>query len=473
MPGGVNLLFTLLLWTFFLIIFLSNHKNKINQWCFISGMIFSLGVLKEYFFFDLVPFLAQNKLMTFSPQQAEFIYSVMTALLYLLVMPSSLIFSLYFAEYYFKNKKPLFRIQLVMVLLIVILSLVYHPAQFRQYQLNSKLFWVLISAYNLTYGAILTSIMLRAVRHERNTTWKRQKRRVNILVLPLLWFWLITIFIIHTLNIKPLFHVWQGNVVLLLILLGYYMVMAFREGIMGVKLKAVSYKWGSEARMAQKSTHYLNHFLKNEVAKIEWCTNNLSNRFGSEVPEEVGIIFHSVDHIKNLVQKTQSYSKDIQLNYSICSLYELINSCVEDTRKRLLDKDIDFKINCGQNICVKCDAMHLSEVLNNLLNNAVEAIEKSGIVFIDFSVDDKRKKYILSVKDNGIGIDKESLSHLFEPYYTNKSGPDHFGLGLFYCYRVMEKHSGSIEVKSETGIGSVFSLYFPKDFCCFDEKEAK
>lgn len=471
MPGGVNLLFTLLLWTFSLIILLSNHKNKINQWCFISGMIFSLGVLKEYFFFDLVPFLNQNGL-GFAALQAESIYSVMTALLYLLVMPSSLISSLYFAEYHFKNKKSLFRIQLVMILLIVILSLVYHPTQFRQYQLNSELFWVLISAYNLMYGAIITVIMLRAVRHEKDTTWKKQKRLVNILLLPLLWFWLITIFVIHTLNIQPLFHAWQGNVVLLFILLGYYMVMAFREGIMGVKLKVVSYKWGSQASMAQKSTYYLNHFLKNEVAKIEWCANNLSNKFACEVPEEISIIFHSVDHIKNLVQKTQSYSKDIQLNYSICSLYELINSCVEDIRKRLQGKDIDFKINCGQNICAKCDTMHLAEVLNNLLNNAVEAIEKNGIVFIDFSFDDKRKKYILSVKDNGTGIDKESLSHLFEPYYTNESAPDHFGLGLYYCYRVMEKHGGSIEVKSEIGTGSVFSLYFPKDFCRFDEKEA-
>lgn len=472
MPGGVNLLFTLLLWTFFLIILLSNRKNKINQWCFISGMIFSLGVLKEYFFFDFIPFLNRNG-CGFPAWQAESIYSVMTAMLYLLVMPSSIIFGLYFAEYHFKNKKSLLRIKLLMVLLIVILSLVYHPARFRQYQLSSELFWVLLSAYNLTYGVILTIIMHRAVRHEQNTTWKRQKRIVNILVLPLLWFWLITIFVIHTLNITPLFHAWQGNVVLLLILLCYYMVMAFREGIMGVKLKVVSYKWGSQARMAQKSTYYLNHFIKNEVAKIEWCTNNLSNKFDSEVPEEIDIIYHSVDHIKNLVQKTQSYSKDIQLNYSICSLYELINSCVEDIKMRLRGKDIDFKINCMQNICVKCDAMHLAEVLNNLLNNAVEAIEKTGIVFIDFCKDDKRKKYILSVKDNGTGIDKENLSHLFEPYYTDKCDPDHFGLGLYYCYRVMEKHGGSIEVKSETGIGSVFSLYFPKDFCCFDEKEAK
>ena len=161
-----------------------------------------------------------------------------------------------------------------------------------------------------------------------------------------------------------------------------------------------------------------------------------------------------------LIHKIQLYSKDIQLNGGICSLYELVENCIEDSQKRVC-KDICFKNNCEKGIFIHCDSFHISEVLNNLLNNAIDAIQNSGVIIVDFDASNK-KQYSLFVKDNGIGIKKETLPHLFEPYYTSKSGDEHFGLGLFYCYRVMQKHNGNIDVKSEFGVGSVFSLYFPK-----------
>jgi len=460
MPVGVNLIFTLLLWTFFLIIFLSNSKDKVNQWCFISGMIFSLGVLKEYFFFDLVPFLSQNHFSLFSSLWVESIYSTMTAIVYLLAMPSALVFSFYFSDFRFISPKGLSISRWIIIPAIILFALIYHPFEFRQYQLNSFFFWLSISIYNLAIGIWLTVIMARTVLQEKNSIWRKQKRRVATLVLPLLWYWLITIFVIHTLNIQVLFKVWHNNVLLLTVLLGYYLVVAFREGIMGIKLEAAHYKWSSDIKTVQQGTQYINHFLKNEIAKIEWCANNLANKLESETPEEVGIIFRSMDRLKYLIHRTQLYSKDIQLNCSICSLFEIVENCIEDVCKRTR-KDILFQNNCEKGISIRCDSFHISEVLNNLLNNAVDAIEKSGTIVIDLDASNRRQ-YILSIRDNGIGIQKEALSHLFEPYYTSKNDDEHFGLGLFYSYRVMQKHNGSIDVKSEVGVGSVFHLYFSK-----------
>jgi len=379
-----------------------------------------------------------------------------------LAVPSVLIFTFYFSGFRFVRPKGLTIARWTTVIAIIAFVLIFHPDEFRQYQLNSFFFWLTISIYNLAYGIWITVIMTRTVLEEKNTIWRRQKRRVALLILPLLWYWLITIFVIHTLNIQVLFKVWQQNIVILFILLGYYLVVAFREGIMGIKLETAHYKWNSDVEIVQQGTQYTNHFLKNEVAKIEWCANNLANKSGSETPEEISIIFRSMDRLKYLIHKTQLYSKDIQLNCSVCSLYELVEHCIEDVRKRIC-KDIIFQNNCEKEILIRCDPFHISEVLNNLLNNAIDAIEKSGTILIDFDANNK-KQCVLSVKDSGAGMKKEALSHLFEPYYTNKDDDEHFGLGLFYCYRVMQKHNGIIDVKSEIGVGSVFSLYFPNYF---------
>ncbi len=460
MPVGVNLLFTVLLWTFFTVILFSNRKDKVNQWCFAGGMIFSLGVLKEYFFFDLIPFLEKNNVVLFSMQQAEAIYSVMTAALYLLAMPAALIFSFYFSDFHFISQKGFMLTKWGIVAAILVFVLAFDPVKYRQYQLGSLFFWAAISVYNLTYGVWLTMNMVRAVLREKNLTWRKQKRRVAGIFLPLLWYWLITIFIIHTLNIRFLFQVWRNNVVLLSILLGYYVIMAFREGIMGLKLEAAHYRWSTDVKAVQQGAQFVNHFLKNEVTKMEWCAKNLAERSGTEVPEEIGILSRSVDRLKYLIQKTQLYSKDIQLSYSVCPIRNLVESCAESVLRQS-GKNITFENHCGEKDCILCDPFHLSEVVNNLLSNAADAIAESGTVSINFDTENKRE-YILSVRDSGAGMGKEPLAHLFEPYYSSKMGDEHFGLGLFYCYRVMQKHNGKIDVKSEPGAGTVFYLHFPK-----------
>lgn len=457
MPNGINLLFTILIWIFLLIVLLSNRTSKVNQWCFISGMIFSLGVFKEYFFFDWLPY-ARNPIGALLSPFGETTYSVMTAVLYLLAMPTAFIFSFYFSDSKVLSSECYNRIKWLIPPLAALFALIYHPEQFRYYQLNDLTFWTAISVYNLVYGIAATLIMTRTVMMECNPVWKRQKRRVAILILPLIWYWLITIFVIHALNIKSLFELWRGNLAILFVLICYYLVMAFREGIMGIKLETVHYNWDSEVKLVQQGAQYVTHFLKNELIKIEWSANNLANKTDSA--EELKIISRSVDRLKDFIRKNQFYSRDICLNCSFCSLYDLVESCAEDAQKRI-SRDITIENHCAEGIQIYCDPLHIGEVLNNLLNNAADAIKGSGVIVINCS-SSKKGHYMLSVEDNGIGMDKETLQNLFKPYYSGKGGDEHLGLGLFYCYRVMQKHNGSIDVTSEYGSGTAFHLHFPK-----------
>ena len=93
LPGEFILLFTILIWLLFFLVYLGNRHSKLNRWCFISGMCFSMGVLKEYLYFTLFPVLCQEYPWLMNDALSLNIYSLLTAVMYYYAMPSAIIFA--------------------------------------------------------------------------------------------------------------------------------------------------------------------------------------------------------------------------------------------------------------------------------------------------------------------------------------------------------------------------------------------
>jgi len=124
---------------------------------------------------------------------------------------------------------------------------------------------------------------------------------------------------------------------------------------------------------------------------------------------------------------------------------------------------------------IKGSPIHLSKTIMNLVANAAEAIPLKGSIKLsttnryinkpvkDFNKNIKKGNYVvLSVSDNGIGMDPECLNKIFEPFYTKKvMGQSGTGLGLTVVWWTMNDHNGHIDVKSKEGKGTTFELYFP------------
>ena len=98
LPGEFLLVFTLLIWILFILIYLSNVKNKLNFWCFLSGMFFSMGVFKEYLYFTLNPYLMSKQVPWMTESFSLSVYSVFTAMLYYFAMPAVMVFSFHFCH---------------------------------------------------------------------------------------------------------------------------------------------------------------------------------------------------------------------------------------------------------------------------------------------------------------------------------------------------------------------------------------
>lgn len=462
LPGEFLLLFTILIWLLFFLVYLGNRHSKINLWCFISGMCFSVGVFKEYLYFTLFPFLCQKAPSLMNESLSLSIYSILTAVMYYYAMPSAIIFAFYFSDFDQNHPKIFSWLRLCIFIPAILFGIRYPFIQTRYYQLNDHIYYLTAAIYNWLYGVIFTMLLIKTLKRERNSELYEQKRLVSFLCLVPIWYELLSAFLVHVLQLKSLFKLWQGNLVIILIMIIYYLYHAFNGGIMGTRLIHRTYDWNKEGRLINKSAHFIRHVVKNEIAKIEWCVNNIEECHINNLEDICGftqIIARSARHLDDYMSKINDYSEDLVLEPDMVNISSMVEDCTNDLR--FLKSGISFVLDLSPDSELYCDYKHVHEVITNLLNNALDAIGEHGTITIGFHSQMKQKLACLYISDTGSGIPTEQLQRLFEPYYTTKTTNRHMGLGLYYCRNVMLKHKGTIRAKSKVGAGTTFTLSFP------------
>ena len=141
-------------------------------------------------------------------------------------------------------------------------------------------------------------------------------------------------------------------------------------------------------------------------------------------------------------------------------LRQILQDTVDFLKHEIEDRHVLIEIDELDEIpAIPVDRGQIKQAFFNIIKNAVHAMPDGGILKISlFSTD---KFVAVSFKDSGSGISSEEISSIFEPYHTTK--PDGSGLGLMIVQRIVRDHSGEIEVDSEPGIGTTFSLFLPRD----------
>nr|HOO46411.1 ATP-binding protein [Deltaproteobacteria bacterium] len=155
------------------------------------------------------------------------------------------------------------------------------------------------------------------------------------------------------------------------------------------------------------------------------------------------------------------------LNESVESMLKMI--------RRLIGENIDLVWLPGKGRCtVRMDRSQLDQILVNLCVNAKDAIRDVGrlsietdTAYIDETYGEKHAEIVpgeyvlLSISDNGSGMDRETMEHIFEPFFTTKGIGKGTGLGLATVYGIVKQNQGFINVYSEPGKGTTFRIYFP------------
>ena len=167
-----------------------------------------------------------------------------------------------------------------------------------------------------------------------------------------------------------------------------------------------------------------------------------------------------LDRIKAIVQGLKEFSHADASGYNETDL----NQVIENTLK-LVSNQLKYHCEVIKNLneipLIFCNKGEVGQILVNLLVNAAQAIPDKGTIKIESAVVDD--EVIIKVEDDGSGMSSEQMEKIFNPFYTTKPVGQGTGLGLSISYGIMKRHQGDIEVESEEGKGTVFTLHFPLD----------
>ena len=188
--------------------------------------------------------------------------------------------------------------------------------------------------------------------------------------------------------------------------------------------------------------------IKGTVEIIKAKNKKIDTEFSSK---QIEMMERAVSRMSNQIDEVLDFVKIQTLHATKNSLFETIGLSVTKIKK-----SADFSINVvGNNVRFVYDADKLEVVLDNLITNAVEAINEKGQ--IDIRVNDNLNEIVIEIEDSGTGVPDELLTKIFEPLFTTKQRGT--GLGLASCKRIIEQHGGSINVKSKP---SMFIIKLPK-----------
>ncbi|WP_051292756.1 sensor histidine kinase [Olivibacter sitiensis] len=215
----------------------------------------------------------------------------------------------------------------------------------------------------------------------------------------------------------------------------------------------------------------MTHELRTPVATVMAALDTLEKpqnlRDNKKVARYLGLGQKAVAHLTELIDQVLEIaywqSNGVELHRDDVDMAVLIKEIVEEKRAMYGDR-LTIQYWQERDVPVlSMDILHMHNVMNNILDNAIKYADGSPEVIIEIRA---METYLeIKIKDNGIGIHKRDLNLIFQPFYRVSTGNRHqvkgFGIGLYYVKQVIEAHGGTVSVESTLGKGATFILKLP------------
>jgi PAS domain S-box-containing protein len=242
-------------------------------------------------------------------------------------------------------------------------------------------------------------------------------------------------------------------------------------------------KMEAVGRLASGIAHDFNNILTVMLSFSHFAAESLPP--GTPARDDIGQVIKAGERAAALVRQLLAFSRKQAVEPKVVDVNHQIAD-IEAMLRRLLGEDIECVTSFGADVWpVKIDVGAFEQVLMNMVANARDALPKGGRLTIETSaaqVHDvgetaqggvARPGYytLVTITDNGSGMDAETVAHLFEPFFTTKETHEGTGLGLSTCYGIVKQAGGHIRVDSEPDRGTSFRIYLPRATAAAAEAE--
>ena len=239
-------------------------------------------------------------------------------------------------------------------------------------------------------------------------------------------------------------------------------VQAILHDISSLRKAEEDMRIAEQMSLTGKMSRMIAHEVRNPLTNINLALEEMVTEFSNneEVQFYGEIIKRNSKRINELISKLLESSKisevELELKDPHDVIYEVLRLCEDRLSLREIQTSHEFE---QKKVLVKIDPEKIRIALINILTNAIEALEGVSDPQIKIQTTLTGTHLRLDIQDNGVGMDEESSSRLFQPFYTSKKTG--MGLGMSSTKTILNKHNAEVEVKSELGEGTKFSIYFP------------
>ena len=234
----------------------------------------------------------------------------------------------------------------------------------------------------------------------------------------------------------------------------------------------------NQKKLSEIKSDFINnmtHELKTPLATISLAIDALTNEKVIHDADKIKIYSSMIKEenkrmnkqVEKILQAARLEKEEIKLNLQKLDAHQAINKVADNLALQIQEKNGTLKLKLNAtDPTIEADEVHFSNIIFNLLDNAMKYSNDSPHIEVE-TQSTVNGMLLIKIKDNGIGMDKETQSRIFERFYRAHTGNLHnvkgFGLGLSYVKAIVDAHDGKIKVESAPGKGSTFTVTLPKE----------
>ncbi len=208
------------------------------------------------------------------------------------------------------------------------------------------------------------------------------------------------------------------------------------------------------------------HELNNPLTTVTGFSELVRDALPEGAPErkDVELVLAEAQRARAIIRRLLDFSRQSELLRVDTDLNEIISLVVQMIHHMARTENVEVQMALWGDIpMVRVDRNQIQQVILNLLHNGIQAMPEGGKLMVETLVELRENLPWLGIRvsDTGIGISEEDLEKIFEPFFTTKPTGEGTGLGLSVSYSIISEHGGYIEVSSQVGEGSVFTIWLP------------
>ena len=449
------MVFTLFtMWALGLLALFTDPKGTSIRWACATAFVGGAGFLSAVIDETIMPLWAEMFTMTPGTEQTLLFLSRLSSFICQVGLPYSfLMFAVHSAEFLARRTKLITQFAALCFPISMLAITPIHPVLAFNY-------WIMV-AWVIPFFLVSCTLLIVQYRSEKDPLVKKNSFFTNVLIIVPLFFVFIFIYVMR---IQNDYEAWRYNMLVVAIQFILIVAISLKYGFLGVRLRVEKRRLDSTLRALTSGAQIINHTIKNEAGKISLYADRIetyakeTNQPGLQ--EDAVVLLQSSQHMLDMMNRIQTQLRDVELQESPTAPSEIVTQVIHNLKRYTEKYQVQVEAELDESLRLYCDAVQLREVLTNLCMNAIEAMRSGGKLHVQLFLSNRH--LVIAVADTGTGISKENLPHVLDPFFSTKRTGQNFGLGLSYCYNVMQKHQGMLEIYSEQGKGTTVFLFFPK-----------